>query len=45
MRLRFARFEELLTDTKNSLKCVVWGGRERGWASGTFETDENTNQG
>jgi hypothetical protein len=41
MRLRFARFEELPTDTKNSLKCVVWGGR--GWANGTFETGENTN--
>jgi hypothetical protein len=42
MKLRFARFEELPTDTKNSLKRVVWGGG-RGWASGTFETDENTN--
>jgi hypothetical protein len=41
MKLRFAEFEELLTDTNNSLKCVVWGGG----ATGTFETDENTNLG
>jgi hypothetical protein len=44
--LRFARFEEVPTDTKNSLKFEVEGGRGgSGWASGTFETDENTNQG